>query len=239
MLGISELGDELRMSRSTVHRYAITLEALGYLERTSSRKYKLGLRAHDLGMRVLDRGGLREHAWPYLKQLSTRYPAIATVSVLDSQEIICLACARNHRVALDPELLLRTGSRLPAYCTAAGKVLLASLAPRALKQTIAQLKMRTLASGTITSKARLRDALTQIAEGDLLAVCDEEFAPQLLAIAVPLLSNDKPIAALEIAVNHKYVSRADLTADFAPELLQAARRITRALSVHRRPSCLG
>lgn len=64
VLGIADIADELGMSRSTTHRYVITLVALGYLEQGASRKYRLGLRVTDLGMSTLNSTGLREHSHP-------------------------------------------------------------------------------------------------------------------------------------------------------------------------------
>ncbi len=58
VLGIADIADELGMSRSTTHRYVITLVALGYLEQGASRKYRLGLRVTDLGMSALNSTGL-------------------------------------------------------------------------------------------------------------------------------------------------------------------------------------
>jgi DNA-binding IclR family transcriptional regulator len=72
VLGIADIADELGMSRSTTHRYVITLVALGYLEQGASRKYRLGLRVTDLGMSALNATGLREHAHPYLEELRQR-----------------------------------------------------------------------------------------------------------------------------------------------------------------------
>ena len=57
VLGIADIADELGMSRSTTHRYVITLVALGYLEQGASRKYRLGLRVTDLGMSALNSTG--------------------------------------------------------------------------------------------------------------------------------------------------------------------------------------
>ena len=75
VLGIADIADELGMSRSTTHRYVITLVALGYLEQGASRKYRLGLRVTDLGMSALNSTGLREHAHPYLEELRATYPS--------------------------------------------------------------------------------------------------------------------------------------------------------------------
>lgn len=54
VLGISDMADELGMSCSTTHRCVITLVVLGYLEQDARRKYRLGLRAANLGMSALN-----------------------------------------------------------------------------------------------------------------------------------------------------------------------------------------
>jgi IclR-like helix-turn-helix domain-containing protein len=61
ILGIADIAGALGMSRSTTHRYVITLVALGYLEQGASRKYRLGLRVTDLGMSALN-GAARARA---------------------------------------------------------------------------------------------------------------------------------------------------------------------------------
>src|SRR6204780_5749167 len=66
VLGIADIADGLGMSRSTTHRYVITLLALGYLEQGPSRQYRLGLRVTDLGMSALNSTRLREHPPPSL-----------------------------------------------------------------------------------------------------------------------------------------------------------------------------
>src|SRR6476660_9593653 len=97
VLGIADIADELGMSRSTTHRYVITLVALGYLEQGASRKYRLGLRVTDLGMSALNSTGLREHARPYLEALRQRTSSPVTLSVLDGPEILYVDRARSFR----------------------------------------------------------------------------------------------------------------------------------------------
>src|ERR1700727_39029 len=83
VLGIADIADSLGMSRSTTHRYVITLVALGYLEQGASRKYRLGLHVTDLGMSALNSTSLREHAQPYLDELRRRTGYTINVAVLD------------------------------------------------------------------------------------------------------------------------------------------------------------
>ena len=127
------------MSRSTTHRYVITLVALGYLEQGASRKYRLGLRVTDLGMSALNSTGLREHAHPYLEELRQRtsYTANLARARRDRDPV------RRSRAQLPPRAEQdrprpAPGSRLPAYCTAMGKLLLANLPEDEQRELLAQ-----------------------------------------------------------------------------------------------------
>jgi len=97
VLGIADIADDLGMSRSTTHRYVITLVALGFLEQGATRKYRLGLRVTDLGMSALNSTGLREHARPYLEELRQRTSYTVNLAVLDGPEIIYVDRARSFR----------------------------------------------------------------------------------------------------------------------------------------------
>src|ERR1035438_2838762 len=81
--GIADIADQLGMSRSTTHRYVITLVALGYLDQGASRKYRLGLKVTDLGLSAINSTGLREHARPHLEELRQRTSYSTCISVLD------------------------------------------------------------------------------------------------------------------------------------------------------------
>src|ERR1700728_1105832 len=79
VLGIADIADELGMSRSTTHRYVITLVALGYLEQAASRKYRLGLHGTDLGLAALNSTGLREPAHLDLEELRSETACTASL----------------------------------------------------------------------------------------------------------------------------------------------------------------
>src|ERR1700677_1954199 len=97
VLGIADMAEALAMSRSTTHRYVITLVALGFLEQGPSplRKYRLGLRGIDLGMSSLNATGVREHAHAYLKQLRQRTSYAASLGVLDGGGVVYLDHLRS------------------------------------------------------------------------------------------------------------------------------------------------
>jgi len=234
VMGIADIADELGMSRSTTHRYVTTLLALGYLEQGRSRKYRLGLRVTDLGMSALNSTGLREHVHPFLEELRERTGYTIGLAVLDGAEILYVDRARSWRRAeRETDLGLYPGSRMPAYCTAMGKVLLAYLPDEVQRDLIAQLKLERNSPSTITSKQALRAELEQISE-DGYAVNDQELRPGLQAIAVPVRDESREVvAAIGIAASPEAISLPELTDALGPHLVSTAARISSRLGYRR------
>ncbi len=234
VMGIADIADELGMSRSTTHRYVTTLLALGYLEQGRSRKYRLGLRVTDLGMSALNATGLRENVHPFLEELRERTGYTVGLAVLDGAEILYVDRARSWRRAeRETDLGLYPGSRMPAYCTAMGKVMLAHLPEEVQRELIAQLKLERNSPSTLTSKQTLRAELERIVE-DGYAVNDQEFRPGLQAIAVPVRDESREvIAAVGIAASTEAISLAELTDALGPHLISTAARISSRLGYRR------
>src|ERR1035438_8811591 len=150
---IADIADQLGMSRSTTHRYVITLVALGYLEQGASRKYRLGLRVTDLGMSALNSTGLREHSHLYLQELRQRTSYTVSLGVLDGPEILLINRARSlRRGKAQNGLDLQPGSRLPAHTTAMGKLLLANLPDEDQRSVLTSMKLTKRGPNTIASK---------------------------------------------------------------------------------------
>jgi IclR family transcriptional regulator, pca regulon regulatory protein len=195
MLGVAEVADDLGMSRSTTHRYLITLVALGFLKQGASRKYRLGLRVTDLGMSALNSTGLCEHSRPYLEELRQRCTYTVSLAVLDGPEILYVDRARSFRRGQNQiDLNLRPGSRLPAYCTSMGKVLLANLPPAEQCDLVDDMTLARRGPNTITSKKALRTELEHVLD-EGLAVNDEELSQGLVSVAAPIYQEGREVAA--------------------------------------------
>ena len=128
-LGISELARVLGLTRSTSHRYVATLARLGYLQQNpQSRKYRLGPRVLDLGFSAINSMELRQIAADHLQQLSDETGHTVNMAILDGTDIVYIErCRSQQQGQREIDLNLHVGSRLPAYCTSMGKVLLAGL----------------------------------------------------------------------------------------------------------------
>jgi IclR family pca regulon transcriptional regulator len=234
VLGIADIADDLGMSRSTTHRYVITLVALGYLEQGASRKYRLGLRVTDLGMSALNSTGLREHAHPYLEELRQRTSYTTSLGVLDGTDVLFVDRVRSFRRGRNENGLdLHTGSRLPAYCTSIGKLLLANLPEGEQRELIGQAKLTKRGPNTITSKKALRDELDEIHAAGF-AVDDQELAAEVYAIAVPVRNEARDVVAgVALAAPSSAISLEELVDALGPHVVSTADRISARLGYRR------
>lgn len=232
VLGIAKLADELNMSRSTTHRYASTLVALGYLEQDHARRYRLAPRVADMGMSVLDSMALRGKAREHLRELREQTGRTVSLAVLDGTQIRYVDRLRGwrrgqHAVDLD----LGAGARMPAHCTAMGKVLLAYLPEREREQAVGALELTRRGPNSITSKRALRAELQQVHE-DGMAIGDEELGPGVRTIAAPVIGPDgEVIAAVGIPVPTDAFSPQELRKVLGPALIAATKRISAELRV--------
>jgi IclR family pca regulon transcriptional regulator len=230
VLGIAKLADELNMSRSTTHRYASTLVALGYLEQDHARRYRLAPRVADMGMSVLDSMALRGKAREPLRELREQTGRTASLAVLDGTEIRYVDRRRGwrrgqHAVDLD----LGAGARLPAPCTAMGKVLLAHLPDRERERLIGELELTRRGPNSITTKRALREQLQRVRE-ESLALGDEELGPGVRTIAAPVHGPEgEVIAAVGIPVPADAYTLKELRDALGPAVTAAAKRISAAL----------
>jgi IclR family pca regulon transcriptional regulator len=232
--GIADLADELGMSRSTTHRYALTLTALGLLVRGGRRKYQLGLGVTDLGLSALSSTSLREHARPQLEELSKRAPYTLAIAVLDGPEVLYVDRLRGSR--RDQHLVdlgLGDGPHLPVHCTATGKLLAANLPARAQRELISELKLERLGPNTIASRTALRRQLTEILKG-APATGDEELAAGLYEIAAPVRSQTREVlAAVSMVAHSSMISLEQLVEHLGPHLVATADRIAARIGYRR------
>jgi IclR family transcriptional regulator, pca regulon regulatory protein len=178
--------------------------------------------------------GLREHSHPYLEELRQRTSYTVNLSVLDGSDILYVDRARSFRQGQSKiDLGLHPGSRLPAYCTSMGKILLAYLPEDELRERLADVKLAKRGPKTITSKSALRNELEEVADAGF-AVNDEELTPELYAIAAPIRDEARGVvAAVNMAVHSSMISLEELVDALGPHLISTADRISARLGFRR------
>jgi IclR family pca regulon transcriptional regulator len=203
VLGIADLGRAVNLNRSTTYRYVATLAKLGYVEQDpDTRKYSLGPRVVDLAFSALSSMEMTRVSASYLQSLADETGFSANMAILDGQDILYVDRRKSRRPAgLPIELDLHVGSRIPAYCTSMGKVLLAYRDRVALRALLDRMNLARRGPNTITGREQLMVALAKIRETGI-AVDNEEFAPGMRSIAAPVRDRSGTvIAAINVGVH--------------------------------------
>jgi IclR family pca regulon transcriptional regulator len=230
--GIAEMADELELARSTTHRYAATLMALGYLDQGLSRKYWLSARASDVGVALCGSMPVRRVARECLRELRSGTGYTVSLAVLWGSEVVYVdrwQGSRQGQYMIDEGI--GPGARRPVYCTAAGKAILVCLPAAEQKKLISTLNLRPCGPNMLTSRAALRTELERIATGgDVVAVEDEELLAGRRALAAAVLDGGgRPVAAVELAVPVAACVVEGLVAHFGSQLSDVVGRVSSAL----------
>ncbi|GAA0375971.1 IclR family transcriptional regulator [Acrocarpospora corrugata] len=203
VLGIADIARAVGLNRSTTHRYVATLAKLAYVQQDpDTRKYSLGPRVIDLGFAALSSMEMTRVASEHLQALSDETGFAASMAVLDGPDIVYVERRRSRRsTGLVVDLNLHVGSRLPAYCTSMGKVLLAHREPAALRTLLDRTNLARRGPKTITAREQLMNALAKVRQQGI-AVNDEELAPGLRSIAAPIRDRSGTVvAAINVAIH--------------------------------------
>ena len=237
-IGASEMAQELGLSRSTAHRYIATLAGLGYLNQDpATRKYLLGPRVLELGFTAINSMELRDVAAPHLRRLCDETGHTVNMAILDDVDIVYVErfrASRRHQNEID--LDLHVGSRLPAYCTSMGKVLLAFLPDAERDDLLSRITFSRRGPNTLTTRTALLAELRHVrATG--IAVNNEELAYGLRSVAVPVLAaNGEAVAAVNLAAHRTMASLDDLVARLGPVMQQTASAISAQLGYRSTPA---
>jgi IclR family pca regulon transcriptional regulator len=226
-LGISELARKLALTRSTTHRYVTTLATLGFLDQDdSTRQYRLGPRVLDLGFSMLGSLELREIAGPHLRRLTDATGHTSNLAIRDDTDVILIDRVRGrpgryHHL----EFTLHVGSRIPAYCSATGKVLLAYLPRPDLDRLLSRIDFVQRGPRTLTSKEALLAELERVRRTGL-AVNDEELESALRSIAAPVRARSgEVIAAVNVSIPWSPATMTELLRRLGPTVLATAQEV--------------
>lgn len=230
-MGVTEIGTELGLHKSTVYRILSTLEQGGYIQQdTESGKYSLGTHILELGMQCLQQIDLREKAAPIMKRLSAETGEVVHLAILDGLEVVYIDKVEQSQTLT---MRARIGARAHAHCTALGKVLLAFRGD----DVLARLEGRELARqtpNTITSIPELRAHLSTVRDRGY-AVDDEENEQGVRCVAVPIRNHaGTVVAAMSISAPTVRLPR-ERVDEVVPLVLKAGRDLSGTLGYRSRP----
>ncbi|MDY7579764.1 IclR family transcriptional regulator C-terminal domain-containing protein [Herbaspirillum sp. RTI4] len=221
-LTISQISQMTGIPRAAVRRCLHTLRALGYAA-ADGNHFSLLPKALTLGYSYLSSTPLTVSAQPCLNQISRTLHESSSLAVLVDQEILYVARAATSRVM---SVALNAGSRLPAYCTSLGRVMLAHLPDAELDHYFESVTLRAMTDKTVVSQKRLRAILTEVRISGY-ALIDEELEIGLRSIAVPVRgASGTVLAALNVGVQASRVSTQKMEEEFFPVLQRSAQELS-------------
>jgi IclR family transcriptional regulator, pca regulon regulatory protein len=220
---ISQLSVKTGLSRAAVRRCLYTLTKLGFAGAEDGSRYSLRPRMLTLSHTYTTSNTLSTAAQPILERMSAALRESFSVATLDGEDIVYIARTQVNRVmAVD----LHIGSRLPAYCTSMGRILLAYLPTEQLEQYLAKVNLIPHTTRTITSVEKLRLALRTVRRNGY-ALCDQEYEVGLRSLAVPVYSSSgRVVATLNLSGNAPRISVLEMQSRYLNHLRNAANELS-------------
>ncbi|WP_210495052.1 SMP-30/gluconolactonase/LRE family protein [Microvirga antarctica] len=222
-LAFKELVNLSGLPKATLHRMLGALTETGLVSfDTSSKTYWLGMRLVDLANKIwerIDLSGAFERELSHLKKISGYS---AQLAMIDGFQIVYL----DERAPLDEiRLYYQKGRRLPAYCTAIGKAILASQNLFSVHTLVNKHELVAYTLNTITNWPALQRELALVKERGY-AIDDEEHTANQRCIAAPIRDHrGVAIAALGLTATATQLSLKECHT-LAPEVIAAAERIS-------------
>jgi IclR family pca regulon transcriptional regulator len=222
-LTIAQISHRTGIPRAAVRRCLYTLKQLGYVD-VESNNFSLKPKILTLGYSYLSSTPLTLAANPYLNSISHTLHESCSMAVLDDDEVLYISrSATSTRIM---SVALNTGSRLPAYCTSLGRVLLAHLPEEELDAYFSRVELKAMTEKTVVSEKRLREILAEVRVNGYV-ILDQELEIGLRSIAVPVRgASGNVIAALNTSAQAARISAQKMAEDFLPVLSKGAQELS-------------
>lgn len=222
---LSEVAAATGLTRAGARRILLTLAQLGYVEQ-DERRFALTPRILELGYAYLSATPLWDLALPYMEEVAEATRESCSVSVLDGADVVYILRLSTHKVMT---INLAVGSRLPAWVTSMGRVLLAGLSEREQDGLLDASRIEAYTPATITDRAELKRVLAGVRDEGYACVV-QELEPGLQSVAVPIVDRGgRVIGAMNVSGHANRYSRQQMLDAFLPPLRHAAEQINQAL----------
>ena len=228
-LGITEIAASLTLSKGTVWSLVDTLEKRGFLQKDrENRKYRIGPRLYELGMAYIGGLEINSRASRPVHRLASRTRLNARVGIWEGGAVlITLLALPKAEVSMSQQI----GPRVPSYCSAVGKALLAYLEPAELQNYLAGAVLRRYTPNTIVDPTKLLEDLDKTRERGF-SIGREEMIPGNAALGAPIFGRKKElVGAISISGAPKTVL-GDRLDKLAHELLLTASEISREMGYY-------
>jgi IclR family transcriptional regulator, pca regulon regulatory protein len=213
------------LSRAGARRILLTLEALGYVH-SEGKLFSLTPRILDLGFAYLSSMPIWNLAEPVMQGLVAQVRESCSAAVLEGDDIVYVLRVSTQKIM---SISLGVGSRLPAYCTSMGRMLLSALPDDTLMARMASADLTPRTRYTVTDRAELGAKIAQVRRQGWSLV-DQELEEGVVSMAAPIINRaGEMMAALNISGQANRTSATTMQDTMLVPLLDAAQSISRML----------
>ena len=222
---LSEVAQRTGLTRAGARRILLTLQTLGYVD-GDGKYFHLTPRILELGFAYLSSLPIWNLAEPVMERLADQVKESCSAAVLDRGDIVYVLRVHTHKIM---SLNLGVGSRLPAYCTSMGRVLLAGLPDEEVEAQLRASDLRPRTNRTLTDLDALMQTVRQVrAQGWCLV--DQELEEGLISMAAPVVNRaGVTVAALNISGQANRSSAETMQQTMLPALREATHTISMLL----------
>ncbi len=223
---LSDVAARTGLTRAGARRILLTLQTLGYVE-SDGRLFRLTARILDLGFAYLSSMPIWNLAEPVMEALVGEVKESCSAAVLEGTDIVYVLRVPTHKIMRNT---LGVGSRLPAYCTSLGRVLLADLSDDELAKRLKASRPKALTKHTVTDLEALLAKVQQVRRQGWCLV-NQELEEGLISLAAPITNRvGRTIAALNISGQANRTNAKAAQEQLLPALLRAAQTISQRLA---------
>lgn len=227
---LSEVASRTGLTRAGARRILLTLQTLGYVE-GDGKYFALTPRILDLGFAYLSSQPLWNLATPLMETLAESVQESCSAGVLDGLDIVYVARVHTHKIM---STNLGVGSRLPAFWTSMGRVLLAGLSDDRLQALMATRPRESFTRYTLMEDGALLQAIAQV-RSQGWALINQELEEGLISVAAPLFNaQGQVVAAINVSGQANRTNAEEMQARIVPPLLRTAQGVSQLLRTARR-----
>jgi IclR family pca regulon transcriptional regulator len=220
-LTLTDAANKSGLTRAGARRFLLTLVATGYAVQ-NGRNFRLSPRLLSLVRTWLQGASLWSYAEPFMREVAAELNESCSAAVLSGEDIVYVARVPGRHIV---SVVLQVGTRLPAWCTSMGRVLLAGLPEAERNALLDGARIEGETDRSVTDRKRLAEIMRGVGEAGF-AIVDQELEIGLRSIAVPIRDRlGKTVAALNVSTHSSRNSCETMERHFLPALQQAARSI--------------
>ena len=226
---LSELARKNNMSRASARRFLLTLQSLGYVIKVDD-SFQLTAKILEVGHKFLSNLNFIEVITPFMREASRLLYKACSASILNETDIVYIARIPSQHQILSVNLNI--GSRLPAYCTSMGRILLGNLSAPDLDAYFNQAELLSHTPHTITDVKKLLKLIKQ-ARTDGYCIVNQELEENLSSVAVPICNKQgKVLCAINVGMPVGQLKIREIKSDILPVLVEAASKAEAILAHH-------